>query len=117
MRPRRSLSSSWVSGSWRTFAALIVLLSLAHASGCKSSSHTSDPALRTIVEILDTKLPNGTARSRVSSFCSVHGYEVRNAKDSTLTVVIHHIDTDTLRPVTAEVTFRFDPNDKLISYD
>ena len=31
--------------------------------------------------------------------------------------VLHHVDTDTLQPSTARVTFRFDAGDNLKSYE
>jgi len=87
-------------------------------AGCKSSGHTSDPQLRKIDEILDPQLPKGTPMSRVSYFLSSRGYPMENSSDPhAIVAIVRHIDTDTLQPITARVTFHFDANDKLVTYD
>ena len=94
-----------------------VFLSLA-LSGCKTSGHTSDPRLRQIDEMLDSQVPQGTPRSRVIFFLSSQNFAVENARDArTVVAVVHRVDTDTLQPATARVTFHFDDADKLKSYD
>jgi hypothetical protein len=87
-------------------------------AGCKSSGHTSDPQLRKIDEILDPQLPKGTPMSRVSNFLGSRGYAVENSNDPhAIVAIVRHIDTETLQPITARVTFHFDANDKLVTYD
>jgi len=94
-----------------------VFLSLA-LSGCKTSGHTSDPRLRQIDEMLDSQLPQGTPKSRVIFFLSSQNFAVENARDArTVVAIVHRVDTDTLQPATARVTFHFDDADKLKSYD
>ena len=94
-----------------------VFLALALA-GCKSSTHTSDPRLRQIDEMLDSQLPPGTPKSRVILYLSSQDYPVENTADAKAVVaVVHRVDTDTLEPATARVTFHFDASDKLKSYD
>jgi hypothetical protein len=93
-----------------------VFLSLA-LSGCKTSGHTSDPRLRQIDEMLDSQLPQGTPRSRVIFFLSSQNFAIENARDArTVVAIVHRVDTDTLQPATARVTFHFDDADKLKSY-
>lgn len=97
------------------FVGVLVALTL---SGCKTSAHTSDPRLRQIDDMLDTQLPQGTPRSRVIFFLSSQNFPVENTTDAKAVVaIVHRVDTDTLQPVTARVTFRFDASDKLKSYD
>jgi hypothetical protein len=86
--------------------------------GCKSSAHTSDPRLRQIDEMLDSQLPQGTPRSRVIFFLSSQGFPLENTGDAKVIVAtVHHVDTDSLQPATARVTFHFDASDKLKSYE
>jgi hypothetical protein len=97
------------------FVGALLALTL---SGCKTSAHTSDPRLRQIDEMLDAQLPQGTPKSRVIFFLSSQNFPVENTTDAKAVVaIVHRVDTDTLQPVTARVTFRFDASDKLKSYD
>jgi hypothetical protein len=99
----------------RFLGGVFLLLAL---SGCKTSGHTSDPRLRQIDEMLDSQMPQGTPRSRVIFFLSSQNFAVENARDAhTVVAIVHRVDTDTLQPATARVTFHFDDADKLKSYD
>ena len=103
----------------RLFAlASAVLLSSLMAFGCKTHSHTSDSRLQKIDEMLNAQLPQGTPRPRVEYFLNSRGYQLENSPDkAALVAVVRHIDTETLIPATARVTFHFDSNEKLVSYD
>ena len=73
-----------------------------------------DPQLKPIQEMIETQLPKGSTTERVTIFLSVRGYELQpSEKSGTLVVIIRHIDLQTVRPVTARVTFVFDSNGKL----
>ena len=107
-------------------AALPLLLSTAGAAlflafsvcGCKSNAHTSDSRLEKIDEMLNTQLPRGTPRSRLEFFLNSHGYRLEDAPDkNSVVAVVRQIDTATLQPRTARVTFHFDVNDRLVSYE
>ena len=107
-------------------AALPLLLSTAGAAlflafsvcGCKSNAHTSDSRLEKIDEMLNTQLPRGTPRSRLEFFLNSRGYQLEDSPDkNSLVAVVRQIDTDTLQPRTARVTFHFDVHDKLVSYE
>jgi hypothetical protein len=98
--------------------ACVALFSLLSVSGCKSHSHTSDSRLQKIDEMLNTQLPPGTPMSRVDHFLKSRGYTVEDPADkNSLVAVVRHVDTDTLQPATARVTFHFDSNRNLVSYE
>ena len=86
---------------------------------CKNkSAHTSDPALEGIDQLLAKQLPPGTPMSRVDTFLKMRGYERRDATEAhTLVAIVQHINPVTIRPEAARVTFRFDNNLKLVTYD
>ncbi len=97
---------------------LIGLFTALALAGCKKGSHTSDPRLRQIDEILDSQLPAGTPKSRVLFYLNAQGFPVENTQNSReIVAIVHHVDTETLKPVTARVTFHFDEGDKLKSYE
>jgi hypothetical protein len=98
--------------------AFAVLLLAFPISGCKSQAHTSDSRLQKIDEMLNSQLSQGTPRSRVEYFLNSRGYKLEGAPDkNSVVAVVRHIDTDTLQPATARVTFHFDSADKLLSYE
>jgi hypothetical protein len=97
---------------------LLGVLAMLTPAGCKQSGHTSDRRLKQIDEMLDSQLPVGTAKSRVSFFLSSQGFPLESTNNPhALVAIIHHVDTETLQPATARVTFRFDPSDNLKSYE
>jgi len=94
---------------------VFALLALA---GCKQSGHTSDPRLRPIDEMLDSQLPAGTAKSRVVFYLNSQNFPAENTGDArAIVAIVHHVDSDTLQPATARVTFHFDTSDNLKSYE
>ena len=98
--------------------AFAVLLSSLLACGCRRNAHTSDARLQQIDEILNKQLPPGTPLARVDHFLKSRGYPVQDSPDkNALVALVRHIDTDTLQPSTARVTFHFDSNSNLISYE
>ena len=87
-------------------------------SGCQQSGHTSDPRFKQIDEMLDSQLPPGTAKSRAAFYLSSQNFPVENTPDPReIVAIVHHVDTDTLLPATARVTFHFDARDNLKSYE
>jgi hypothetical protein len=97
---------------------LLGVFTLPALAGCKQSGHTSDPRLRPIDEMLDSQLPAGTAKSRVMFYLSAQNFPVENTGDArAIVAIVHHVDTDTLQPATARVTFHFDASDNLKSYE
>lgn len=88
------------------------------AGGCKKAFQVDDPQLKPIQDMLDAELPVGTPESAVSQFLSMRGYPTEPSdKPGTLIAIIRHIDTERLQPVTAKVTFYFDANGKLNTYN
>lgn len=77
-----------------------------------------DPQLKPIQAMLDEKLPIGTTQAAVLEFISARGYTVETSDQAgTIVTVIRHIDTERMQPVTARVTFYFDANGKLNTYE
>jgi hypothetical protein len=115
----RRRSSLWISTALPSLLSLtsVVLFLTFSGYGCRSHAHTSDSHLRQIDELLNAQLPQGTPRSRVQYFLNSRGYKIEDHDKTSLVAVVRHIDTDTLQPATARVTFHFDSNDKLIAYE
>jgi hypothetical protein len=116
----RRRNAAWrPANSWPflPLACAVVLLAFSFY-GCKRNGHTSDSRLRKIDEMLNSQLPQGTPRSRVEYFLNSRGYKLEDSPDkSSFIGVVRHVDTDTLQPATARVTFHFDVNNKLTSYE
>jgi hypothetical protein len=104
--------------SLRLSSRLVGLFLVLALAGCNTSSHTSDPHLRQIDEMLNTQLPQGTPKSRVIFFLNTQAFPLENSGDAkVLVAVVHHVDTNTLQPATARVTFHFDAAGKLTTYE
>ncbi|HKV23815.1 MAG TPA: hypothetical protein VJN93_04425 [Candidatus Acidoferrum sp.] len=102
-----------------SLAILVCALLLFYSMiGCASKGHTSDSRLQKIDQMLSAQLQAGTPRGRVEFFLNSRGYPIQDSPNkSDLVAVVSRIDTKTLEPETARVTFHFDPNDKLVSFD
>ena len=100
---------------------LVLLLAtgvLFFGAGCKKTFQVDDPQLKPIQSMLEEELPVGTPESAVSQFLSMRGYPTEPSdKPGTIVAIIRHIDTEKLQPVTARVTFYFDANGKLNTYE
>ena len=115
---REKLLASAVAGRARILFCSLMLLIAFLAPGCQKSFRIDDPQLKPIQEIIQSELPMGSTADRVTTFLSARGYELQTAeKPGTLVAIIRHIDTQTVRPVTARVTFYFDANGKLNAVD
>jgi hypothetical protein len=69
-------------------------------------------------EMLASELPKGTSMARASYFLSSRGFRtVPATKPQTIIAIVRQIDTETLRPANARVTFHFDARDQLESYE
>jgi hypothetical protein len=113
----RRRNSMWRPANSLPLAFLVLLLAFSNC-GCKSNAHTSDSRLQKIDEMLNAQLPQGTPKSRVEYFLNSRGYKLEDSPDKNSFIgLVRHVDTDTLQPATARVTFHFDSNNKLISYE
>jgi hypothetical protein len=98
--------------------ALLAVLVFLMPAGCKQRGHTSDPRLRPIDEMLDAQLPAGATKARVTFYLSSQGFRLESTNDPhAIVATVHHVDTETLQPATAIVTFHFDTGDNLKSYE
>jgi hypothetical protein len=98
--------------------AMLLAITLLFSAGCQKSIRTSDPQLKPIQDMLDAQLPPGTPDSIVLTFLDARGYPIQPAqKQGTVVAIIRHIDRDTVQPVTARVTFYFDANRKLNTFE
>jgi hypothetical protein len=110
--PFRNRAARWLATSFFLIAAWLPV------SGCKRSQQVSDPQLKPIQAMLQEQLPIGTTEGAVMQFLSARGYPTEASdKPDTMVALIRHIDTERLQPVTARVTFYFDANQKLDSYE
>jgi hypothetical protein len=95
------------------------LLAVLALSGCQQKPvEVDDPQLKPIEEIIKTNLPLGTPDAAVSHFLEIRGYPTETSqKPGTIVAIIRHIDRQTVKPVTARVTFYFDANGRLNTYE
>jgi hypothetical protein len=109
--PRRNRTS-------RIRTTHVLVVALLFLFGCKQNIQVDDPELQPIQAMLEKNVPIGTPENAVSQFLSMRGYPTEaSEKPGTLIAIIRHIDTEKLRPVTARVTFYFDANGKLNTYE
>jgi hypothetical protein len=118
MPTNRSFTASLAARSHSTALACVFVFGLLLAAGCNpSATHTSDPRLKQIDQLLNEQLPPGTPMSRVSFFLNTRGYQAEPSPPRTVVATVEHVDTKTLRPSAARVTFHFDANNKLLTYE
>ena len=86
--------------------------------GCRKTLKVDDPQLKPIQDILETNLPPGTSEGAVSHFLATRKYPVEATdKPGTIVAIIRPHGTDNPAPVAARVTFYFDANGKLNTYE
>ena len=104
--------------SWLRRICFVLLSASVLLPGCKNALKIEDPQLKPIESMLQEKLPPGTAEGVVTQFISMRGYPTEPPqKPGTLVAIIRHIDTERMQPVTARVTFYFDANGKLNTFE
>jgi hypothetical protein len=101
---------------------LLLAVLLLGSVGCKDSFKNAfkveDPQLKPIETMVQQNVPLGCPQAVVLQFLSARGYPTENPTDrDTIVGIIRHIDTEKMQPVTARVTFHFDKNGKLESFD
>lgn len=109
----------------RTFAPrrgeqgrVLLALALAGLAGCQKTVRTEDPQLKPIQAMLEEQLPPRTPEAKVVAFLDNRGYPILPAeKHGTIVANIRRTDTATVQPVVARVTFYFDANRKLNTFE
>jgi len=115
---KRSLIASLVARANPVALGCLLLFAML-AAGCKpSTTHTSDSRIKQIDQLINQQLPPGTPMSHVIFFLNSRGYPAEPADGGhSIVATIEHVDTETLRPSAARVTFHFDSSNKLLTYD
>jgi len=112
----KQAANSWLRQRLTAFLAICAMALC--ASGCQKVQRTSDPQLKPIQDMLDAQLPAGTPEANVLSYLNNRGYAVLpTGQQGTIVTTIRHIDSQTVTPVTARVTFYFDANRKLSTFE
>jgi hypothetical protein len=97
---------------------LLLALALAGLAGCSGTRRTEDPQLKPIQAMLEQQLPPRTPEEKVVAFLDNHGYAILPPeKQGTIVANIRRTDTATVQPVMARVTFYFDANRKLNTFE
>src|SRR5579864_8071618 len=97
---------------------LSLALALAGLAGCHGVGTTEDPQLKPIKTMLEQQLPPRTPEEKVVLFLDNHGYPILTAqKQGTIVANIRRTDTAKVQPVIARVTFYFDANRKLNTFE
>ena len=97
---------------------LALSLALAGLAGCGGAGQTEDPQLKPIQSMLEQQLPPHTPQEKVVTFLDNRGYPILPAqKQGTIVANIRRTDTATVQPVIARVTFYFDANRKLNTFE
>jgi hypothetical protein len=103
---------------WSWYGAAVFAFVMLCAAGCQKAPRTDDPQLKPIQDMLDAQVPPGTPEANVLTFLDTRGYRIQaTGKQGTIVAIIRHIDTQTVTPVTAQVTFYFDANHKLNTFE
>jgi hypothetical protein len=97
---------------------LMLALALAGLAGCHGIGRTEDPQLKPIQAMLEQQLPPRTSEEKVVTYLDNHGYPILAAqKQGTIVANIRRTDTASVQPVIARVTFYFDANRKLNTFE
>src|SRR5258707_3354293 len=91
---------------------------LAGFTGCQKAVGTADPQLKPIQVMLEQQLPPRTPEEKVVTFLDNHGYSILAAqKQGTIVAIIRRKDMAAVQPVRARVTFYFDANRNLNTFE
>lgn len=97
---------------------LLPAVAVLWAGGCGKTARTDDPQLKPIAAMLEEQLPPRTPQEKVVAFLDNHGYPILAAqKQGTIVANIRRTDTAAVQPVIARVTFYFDANRKLNTFE
>ena len=97
---------------------LWIALAMAGLTGCGGAGQTDDPQLKPIQAMLEAQLPRRTPEEKVVRYLDNNGYSILAAqKQGTIVAIIRRKDTAEVQPVSARVTFYFDANRKLNTFE
>ena len=97
---------------------LFLALALAGLAGCGGAGRTDDPQLKPIQSMLEAQLPPHTPEEKVIRYLDNNGYSILAAqKQGTIVAIIRRKDTAAVQPVSARVTFYFDANRRLNTFE
>jgi hypothetical protein len=97
---------------------LLLALAAVSFAGCQKTVRTEDPQLKPIQAMLEQQLPPRTPEEKVVTFLDNRGYPILPAqKQGTIVANIRRTDTQNVQPVIARVTFYFDANRKLNTFE
>ncbi len=115
----RFLSSrSMISPRVEVYGRMLLGLAVVSFAGCHGNAHPEDPQLKPIQAMLEQQLPPRTPEEKVVLFLDNHGYPILAAqKHGTIVANIRRTDTQAMQPVIARVTFYFDANRKLNTFE
>ncbi len=95
-----------------------IALAMALLAGCGGAGRTDDPQLKPIQAMLEEELPRRTPEEKVVLYLDNHGYSILAAqKQGTIVAIIRRKDMAAIQPVMARVTFYFDANRKLNTFE
>jgi hypothetical protein len=97
---------------------MLLALAMFSFAGCQGNARTEDPQLKPIQAMLEQQLPPRTPEEKVMAFLDNRGYPILPAqKQGTIVANIRRTDTQAVQPVIARVTFYFDANRKLNTFE
>jgi len=97
---------------------ILAAASVLFFAGCGQTWKVSDPQLKPIEEMLEANLPARSPQDAVSQFLETRGYATEpSGKPGTIVAIVRDRETNKPQPVTARVTFYFDANGKLNTYE
>ncbi|HET7107982.1 MAG TPA: hypothetical protein VFI38_14315 [Candidatus Acidoferrum sp.] len=87
-------------------------------AGCGGAERAEDPQLKPIQAMLEEDLPRHTPEEKVVRYLDNHGYSIlAGQKQGTIVAIIRRKDTAAVQPAMARVTFYFDANRKLNTFE
>jgi len=118
MANRFLFSRSMISPRVEVYGRMLLGLAVVSFAGCRGNAHPEDPQLKPIQAMLEQQLPPRTPEEKVVLFLDNHGYPILAAqKQGTIVANIRRTDTRAMQPVIARVTFYFDANRKLNTFE
>ena len=100
------------------YGSMLLCMALLCCAGCQKSARTEDPQLKPIQAMLEKELPPRTPEEKVVAFLDNRGYPIVPAqKHGTIVANIRRTETQAVQPVIARVTFYFDANRKLNTFE